>query len=96
MAVFRDYSSYSLCRSNLDIGRNYGVVFLIKEAISSSNYNPAVNIITWVLMVSMVLSACTKVAMKVVAYHSFDTDDALLAAAMVIFPLTWLLIMSAI
>lgn len=34
-------------------------------------------------MVSMVLSVCTKVAMKLLAHRSFDADDALLTAAMV-------------
>lgn len=54
-----------------------------REAISSDNYSPVVNIVTWILLVSMVLAVCTKVAMKVIGRHSFNMDDAMLVAAMV-------------
>ncbi len=59
------------------------VVLFNREAITDDNYSLLVNIITWALMVSMILSVCTKVAMKAIAYHSFNTDDVFLTAAIV-------------
>ncbi len=57
--------------------------FFPREAIASDNYSPVVNIVTWILLVSMVLAVCTKVAMKVIGRHTFNVDDSMLVAAMV-------------
>ena len=57
--------------------------FLPREAITSDNYIPVVNIVTWILLVSMVLAVCTKVALKVIGRHTFNIDDSMLVAAMV-------------
>lgn len=57
-----------------------------REALSPDNYGPVVHVITWILLVSMILSVCAKVAMKVVAMHSFNTDDMILTASMVYSP----------
>ena len=57
--------------------------FFPREAITSDNYSPVVNIVTWILLVSMVLAVCTKVAMKVIGRHTFNVDDSMLVAAMV-------------
>lgn len=59
-------------------------VFFPREAITSDNFVPVVNIVTWILLVSMVLAVCTKVAMKVIGRHTFNIDDSVLVAAMVI------------
>ena len=56
-----------------------------RDAITSDNYSPVVNIVTWILLVSMVLAVCAKVAMKIIGRRSFDIDDSMLVAAMVIF-----------
>lgn len=58
--------------------------FVPREAIGPDNYSPVVNIVTWILLVSMVLAVCTKVAMKVIGRHTFNIDDSILVAAMVI------------
>lgn len=55
-----------------------------REMITSDNHSPIVNILTWILLVSVVLSVGAKLAIKTTACHSFDTDDAVLTAAMVI------------
>jgi hypothetical protein len=55
-----------------------------REMITDDNHSPIVNIVTWILLVSVVLSVAAKVAMKAIACHSFNTDDAVLTAAMVI------------
>ena len=57
---------------------------LSREAITTDNYSPVVNIVTWILLASMVLAVCTKVAMKVIGRHTFNIDDSVLVAAMVI------------
>lgn len=57
--------------------------FLPREAVTSDNYIPVVNIVTWILLVSMVLAVCTKVALKVIGRHTFNIDDSMLVAAMV-------------
>ena len=57
---------------------------LSREAITPDNYSPVVNIVTWILLASMVLAVCTKVSMKVVGRRTFNTDDSILVAAMVI------------
>lgn len=59
--------------------------FFPREAVTSFNYVPVVNIVTWILLVSMVFAVCTKVAMKVIGRHTFNIDDSMLVAAMVIF-----------
>lgn len=59
-------------------------VFFPREAITSDNFVPVVNIVTWILLVSMVLAVCTKVAMKVIGRHTFNIDDSVLVAAMVV------------
>ena len=58
--------------------------FFPREAITPDNYSPVVNIVTWILLVSMVLAVCTKVAMKIIGRHTFNIDDSILVAAMVI------------
>ena len=55
-----------------------------REPITHDDYSPIVNIVTWVLLASMILAVCAKVAIKVIANHSFNADDATLTAAMVI------------
>ena len=57
---------------------------LPREAITADNYSPVLNIVTWILLASMILAVCTKVAMKVVGRRTFNMDDAVLVAAMVI------------
>lgn len=57
---------------------------LPREAITPDNFSPVVNIVTWILLASMVLAVCTKVAMKVVGRRTFNTDDSILVAAMII------------
>lgn len=52
--------------------------------MTSNDYVPVVNIVTWILLVSMVLAVCTKVAMKVIGRRTFNIDDSVLVAAMVI------------
>ena len=54
-----------------------------RDAITPDNYSPVVNIVTWILLVSMVLAVCAKVAMKIIGRHSFNIDDSMLVAAMV-------------
>lgn len=66
--------------------------FLPREAITPDNHSPIVNIVTWILLVTMVLAVCTKVAMKIVGRRTFDIDDSFLVAAMVI--LSWSLALS--
>ena len=51
--------------------------------MTSNDYVPVVNIVTWILLVSMVLAVCTKVAMKVIGRRTFNIDDSVLVAAMV-------------
>ncbi|KAM0797723.1 hypothetical protein BDR22DRAFT_809981 [Usnea florida] len=55
-----------------------------RDAITPDNYSPVVNIVTWILLVSMVLAVCAKVAMKIIGRHSFNIDDSMLVAAMVL------------
>ena len=57
-----------------------------RETVTPDNYGPVVSVVTWILLVSMFLSVCAKIAIKVVACHRFDADDAMLSAAMVILP----------
>lgn len=57
-----------------------------RESITSDNYGPLVTIVTWIFLIFMVLSVCAKVAIKVTASHSFNADDTVLLAAMVIIP----------
>lgn len=57
---------------------------LSRDAITSDNYSPVVNIVTWILLVSMVLAVCAKVAMKIIGRRSFNIDDSMLVAAMVL------------
>ena len=59
-------------------------VLLPREAITADNHSPVVNIVTWILLASMVLAVCTKVAMKVIGRRTFNIDDSVLVAAMVI------------
>ena len=54
-----------------------------REAITADNYSPIVNIVTWILLASMVLAVCTKAAMKIIGRRTFDIDDSILVAAMV-------------
>lgn len=54
-----------------------------REAVNSGNYTPIVNIVTWILLVSMVFAVCTKVAMKIIGRRTFNIDDSILVAAMV-------------
>ena len=65
---------------------------LSREAITADNYSPIVNIVTWILLASMVLAVCAKVAMKVIGRRTFNLDDSILVSAMVILP--YLLVLS--
>ena len=55
-----------------------------RETITSDNYSPIVNILTWILLVAMFLSVCSKVAIKVITCRTFNVDDGVLVGAMVI------------
>lgn len=57
-----------------------------REEVTVDNYGPIVSIVTWILLVSLVLFVCAKVAIKVIACHTFNHDDAVLLSAMVGFP----------
>lgn len=62
-------------------------MLLSRDEITPNNYSPVVSIVTWILLISMALSVCTKIAIKAIASHSFDADDAVLFAAMVTLPM---------
>ena len=57
--------------------------FDIRDTITGSNYGPILSIISWILMVVMILSVGTKIAMKILSSHSFGLDDSVLLLAMV-------------
>lgn len=57
--------------------------FDIRDTITESNYGPILSIISWILMVVMILSVGTKIAMKIITSHSFSLDDGVLLLAMV-------------
>lgn len=54
-----------------------------RAQIGDNDYSPVVNILTWILLVAMILSVCSKVAIKVITCRTFDMDDAVLVLAMV-------------
>ena len=62
-----------------------------RAKITSNDFGPVVNIVTWILAVSMALSVCAKVAIKIIACHTFNIDDTVLIVAMVK-PHTYLLL----
>ena len=45
--------------------------------------NSIANIVTWILLVSMILTVVVKVAMKLLSQRTFELDDAVLILAMV-------------
>lgn len=54
-----------------------------REIVTADDYSPIVSILTWILLVSMVLSVCVKVALKLLISRMFNTDDGVLILAMV-------------
>ncbi|KAI9849538.1 MAG: hypothetical protein M1837_004158 [Sclerophora amabilis] len=55
-----------------------------REIVTADNYGPAVSVITWVLLVSMIFSVCVKVALKLLAARTLNADDGILILAMAI------------
>lgn len=60
------------------------MVLISREEITPDDYGPVVSIVTWVLLASLVHFVSAKVAIKVIACRTFDSDDAVLLTAMVI------------
>lgn len=54
-----------------------------RAQIGDYDYSPVVNIITWILLVAMVLSVCSKVAIKIITCRTFNMDNVVLILAMV-------------
>lgn len=56
---------------------------VLRDAVTGTNYGPVLSVITWILMVTMVLSVSAKVALKFLTLHSLGLDDSVLLLAMV-------------
>ena len=63
------------------------------RAISADDYGPAVSVTTWVLLVSTIVVACIKIAIKLFTIRVFKTHDGLLVAATASFTYTETLLM---
>ena len=60
------------------------VLLASRTTITPDNHGPIVSIITWILLISMVLSVCAKVALKLLVSRMFNRDDGAITIAMVI------------
>ncbi len=54
-----------------------------RDIVTASNYGPAVSVITWILMVSTVLSVSLKIGLSIIARVAVGSDDGALILAMV-------------
>ena len=58
-------------------------VLLLRDTVTSTNYTPIINILSWVLLASMLLAVAAKVTLKALVNRSFNADDAILLVALV-------------
>lgn len=57
----------------------------VRTFASTADYSPIANIVNWVLVVAIVLSVCSKVAIRYLTTSRLNVDDGILTLAMVFF-----------
>ena len=54
-----------------------------KSVVTSRDFSPVVGVVNWIMMVTTVLSVCTRISMKLFVSRQLNNDDFVISCAMV-------------